>query len=117
MSLLTAWSGQVFAQSFDGDTIDDSIDNCTQVANEDQRDTDGDGYGNYCDPDLDNNNIVNSDDYSLLKLEFYSSDANADFDGNMQVDFADLAIMKSFQNAPPGPSASSNQSNVGFLGR
>lgn len=117
LSLLTAWSGQVFAQSFDGDTIDDSIDNCTQVANEDQRDTDGDGYGNYCDPDLDNNNIVNSDDYSLLKLEFYSSDANADFDGNMQVDFADLAIMKSFQNAPPGPSASSNQSNVGFLGR
>lgn len=117
LSLLTAWSGQVFAQSLDGDTIDDSIDNCTQVANEDQRDTDGDGYGNYCDPDLDNNNIVNTDDYNLLKLEFYSNDANADFDGDMQVNFVDLGIMKSFQNGLPGPSSLSNQSNVGFLGR
>lgn len=117
LSFLTACSGQIFAQSLDGDTIDDAIDNCTEVANEDQLDTDGDGFGNYCDPDLDNNNIVNSADYSLLKLQFYSSNANADFNGDMQVDFADLAIMKSFQNTLPGPSALSNQSNVGFLGR
>ena len=117
LSLLTTLSGQVLAQSLDGDTIDDSIDNCTQVANEDQRDTDGDGYGNYCDPDLDNNSIVNSVDYNLLKLEFYSSNANADFDGDMQVNFADLGIMKSFLGGPSGPSALSNQSNIGFLGR
>ena len=90
LSLLTALSGQVLAQSLDGDTIDDSIDNCTQVANEEQRDTDGDGFGNYCDPDLDNNSVVNSIDYNLLKLEFYSNNANADFDGDTQVNFADL---------------------------
>lgn len=117
LSFLTTLSGQTISQSLDGDTIDDAIDNCTLVANEDQRDTDADGYGNYCDPDLDNNKIVNIDDYNLLKLEFYTSNPNADFNGDMQVDFADLAIMKSFQNSPPGPSALSNQSYVGFLGR
>ena len=117
LSLLTAMSGQVFAQSLDGDTIDDSIDNCTQVANEEQRDTDGDGFGNYCDPDLDNNSVDNSIDYNLLKLEFYSNNANADFDGDTQVNFSDLGIMKSFLGGPSGPSALSNQSNIGFLGR
>ncbi len=34
------------ATDTDGDTVPDYIDNCTLVPNSDQRDTDGDGYGN-----------------------------------------------------------------------
>lgn len=33
----------------DGDTIEDSKDNCVEVANEDQSDADGDGVGDFCD--------------------------------------------------------------------
>ena len=35
----------------DGDGIDDGIDNCADVANSDQRDTDGDNVGDACDPE------------------------------------------------------------------
>ncbi|MGB5471915.1 MAG: hypothetical protein WBQ78_00375, partial [Gammaproteobacteria bacterium] len=42
----------------DSDTVDDAIDNCTLVANADQRDTNGDGFGNVCDADFNNNGIV-----------------------------------------------------------
>ena len=38
----------------DGDGILDDTDNCLDVANADQRDTDGDGFGNRCDTDLNN---------------------------------------------------------------
>ena len=31
------------------------------MANPDQRDTNGDGFGNACDADLNNDNIVNAD--------------------------------------------------------
>ena len=43
----------------DDDGIPTTLDNCTLVANADQRDTNGDGYGNVCDPDLNNDGIVN----------------------------------------------------------
>ena len=51
--LMVALIGTVMPPAFadhDGDTIDDAIDNCPDVANEDQADTDGDGIGDACDP-------------------------------------------------------------------
>jgi uncharacterized protein (TIGR03790 family) len=42
----------------DGDGIANPLDNCLDLANADQRDTDGDGYGNLCDADLDNDGVV-----------------------------------------------------------
>lgn len=89
----------------DGDGVADSVDNCSQLANLDQRDTNGDGFGNVCDPDLDNNNIVNVIDLGLFKSVFFTGDADADFDGNGVVNVVDLGTLKVFFFGPPGPGA------------
>ena len=44
----------------DLDGVPDVSDNCTLVANSNQRDTQGNGFGNLCDGDLNNDLIVNS---------------------------------------------------------
>ncbi len=82
----------------------DSLDNCTTLANANQIDTNGDGYGNACDADFDNNGIVNFADLAYIKAHFGTNDANADLDGNGIVNFADLAIVKSLFGKAPGPS-------------
>jgi hypothetical protein len=96
----------VFGRGLDSDSdgLIDRDDNCTLVSNADQRDTDGDGYGNLCDPDLNGDFIVNFADLGRLKAVFLTANAHADFDGNGIVDFADLGVMKSYFFQPPGPS-------------
>ena len=88
----------------DADGVPDPSDNCTLVANPDQRDTNGDGFGNLCDPDLDNDGIVNFSDLSMLEAVFYTNDPDADFDGSGSVNFFDLGVMKRLFFLPPGPS-------------
>ena len=88
----------------DSDGLIDSKDNCILVPNPAQRDTDTDGYGNYCDPDFDNNLMVNASDLSYLKSTFFTADPDADLDGSGSVSAADLAILKSFYFNLPGPS-------------
>jgi len=46
----------------DGDGVCDSLDNCPNVANGDQTDTDGDGQGDACDNDDDNDGIPDASD-------------------------------------------------------
>jgi hypothetical protein len=88
----------------DADKILDTMDNCTQVANLIQRDTDSDGYGNTCDPDFDNNLIVNASDLAFFKTKFFTADVDADLNGDNVVNAADLAILKTMFFKPPGPS-------------
>ena len=88
----------------DHDRIRNNFDNCILKDNEDQRDTDADGYGNICDPDFDNNGFINASDLAYLKLHFFTSDPDADLDGNGFVNAADLAILKQMFFGPPGPS-------------
>ncbi|MEZ5565193.1 MAG: hypothetical protein R3F24_06580 [Gammaproteobacteria bacterium] len=89
----------------DGDGIADPADNCTLVANANQRDTNGDGYGNICDADFNGNGIVDSQDGALLKSRFGSGTfPDQDLNGNGLVDSQDGAILKARFGQPPGPS-------------
>ena len=88
----------------DGDGRLDGEDNCTEIANPDQRDSNADGFGNVCDPDLNNDGIVNFVDLGRMKAVFFDTDADADLTGDGRVNFQDLAILKRFFFLPPGPS-------------
>lgn len=89
----------------DADGIADTYDNCMLAPNASQLDTDGDGYGNRCDGDLDDNGIVNFSDLAAFRLAFGTVNAEADFDGSGGiVNFTDLALMRVFFGKAPGPS-------------
>ncbi|MFP6639443.1 MAG: thrombospondin type 3 repeat-containing protein, partial [Myxococcota bacterium] len=87
----------------DGDGVLDSVDNCTLVANADQADSNDDGYGNLCDPDLDGDDYVGESDLAALKAAFFGSDPDADMDSSGSVDFLDLGRMAAYYGGPPGP--------------
>ena len=53
----------------DGDGILDDKDNCIEVKNPDQKDTDGDKKGDLCDGDIDNDGIMNMSDGCPLEKE------------------------------------------------
>ena len=88
----------------DGDGVLDSSDNCQLVPNVDQRDTNGDGFGNICDTDLNNDNITNGLDVGALKLQFLTPGPDADFNGDAIVNGLDVGILKLYFLMPPGPS-------------
>ena len=92
----------------DADGIPDAADNCRLAANAAQRDSDGDGYGNRCDPDLNNDGTVTFADLAALRAAWGSDDADADLDGNGVVDDADLDILRTLFLGPPGPGAGEN---------
>ncbi len=97
----------------DADGVGDDVDNCTLVANPNQRDTDGDGHGNICDPDLTNDCVVNFLDVAALQTVFFTSDADADFEGDGFVNAVDMGVMRQFLFAPPVPSAFSSCNQPG----
>ncbi|MEO0424140.1 MAG: integrin alpha [Pseudomonadota bacterium] len=88
----------------DGDDVPDSEDNCVEDFNQDQRDTNKDGFGNVCDADLDNNCVVDLRDWVVMRSVFGSNDADADLDGNGTVDIADARTLFRDRFEAPGPS-------------
>lgn len=88
----------------DADGVPDKLDNCTLLANANQRDTDGDGYGNRCDPDFNQNQIVDPTDFSRMKVKLGTASELEDLNGNGIVDPMDFSILKSTLGKVPGPS-------------
>lgn len=94
----------------DEDGVADNMDNCTLVANPDQLDSNGDGFGNICDPDTNNDGVVGFIDYAMLTGAFLSVpgdptwNADADFNGDGVVGFPDIAIYPAYFLGSPGPS-------------
>ena len=88
----------------DGDGVPDRMDNCTTLANANQRDADGDGYGNRCDPDFNNSGLVTTADYLTLRARLNTQDPLTDLNGDGKVTTADYLILRGFLNKPPGPS-------------
>jgi len=73
----------------DNDGTPDSSDNCTNDANSDQKDTDGDNVGDVCDSDIDGDTVEN--DYDNCPLDSNTDQADNDWDqiGNVCDDDAD----------------------------
>lgn len=88
----------------DNDTVTDNLDNCQLVANTNQRDTNNDGYGNICDPDLNNDGVINFVDLGIMRSVFFTNDPDADLNGDGTVNFVDLGMMKAMFFGAPGPS-------------
>jgi hypothetical protein len=91
-------------QDNDVDGVPNDLDNCLELYNPDQRDTNSDGYGNLCDPDFDQNCVVQILDAATMKARFFSEDPDADLNGDGRVNFVDLGILKRYIYKPPGPS-------------
>ena len=94
----------------DSDGVPDDIDNCTLTENADQVDANGDGYGNACDADLNDDCVVNAVDLGQLRLAFFASNGDpnwnpaADLNVDGVVNVVDLGSMRTQFFSPPGPS-------------
>ncbi len=79
----------------DEDGVEDALDNCVDLPNADQRDSDADGLGNMCDGDFDQDCLVNFSDLSLQKAVFFmNGDLAEDMTGDETVNFEDLSALK-----------------------
>jgi hypothetical protein len=96
----------------DADGVPDSADNCIAAvggANPAQDDTDGDSCGNICDPDYDQNGVVDLWDLFLF-LDFFTlpDDLHNHTEpvgtGEDFVDLFDLFVFLDFFTLVPGPS-------------
>jgi len=101
--------GLAVADDQDRDGVPDGVDNCLRVANAEQCDTDGDGYGNHCDPDYNNDLVVSIPDlsgYFLPQMNLTVPPGNPDLDNNCDgmIGIPDLTgTLLRYMNTPPGP--------------
>lgn len=100
----------------DGDGVPDSTDNCIDVPNPDQYDSNGDDIGSLCDPDVTgptgvDDCAVNFPDLDAMRVAFFTNPASPNWNPDLDLDNSgvinniDLAIMKDHFFGPPGPSA------------
>jgi hypothetical protein len=102
----------------DGDGVPDNFDNCSAKSNgplsasgcTGQEDTDGDGYGNSCDADWDNDTFIGGTDFLIFSAAFgsmagdaaFSEVADSDCDGN--IGGTDFLLFSAQFNGSVGPS-------------
>jgi hypothetical protein len=85
----------------DSDGVPDSLDNAPEKTNPGQEDTDGDGYGNICDADFDNNDQVDMQDYNAFRNAWGNSGSglNEDLNSDSNVDMLDYNIFRNKWNS------------------
>ncbi len=93
----------------DGDGLVGVLDNCTLIANPNQCDSDGDGYGNHCDGDLTNNGFTNAQDNVVVRGQLGKPSVaptfnKADLNCNGFVNAQDTVLFRKLLGKPPGPS-------------
>jgi hypothetical protein len=94
----------------DGDGVPDIDDNCTQVPNPIQHDSDGDGIGNACDCDFNQDDFCGGPDFTLFIGCFNAPTGGnptceaADMTGDGFVGGPDFTLFIGGFNGPPGPS-------------
>jgi uncharacterized protein (TIGR03790 family) len=105
----------------DGDSVANAEDNCSQIPNPKQRDTDVDGIGNFCDPDVDGDGLVTTSwgrayprsergDIEWIGLSAKAGyyDPDHDLDGDGEVNGRDVSIAQLYLFMEPGPGASNS---------
>lgn len=103
-------------EDHDRDGVSDSKDNCRDDPNTNQLDTDSDGFGNLCDPDVDNDGDVDTSWGAIYPLDQRGDleailltarngpyDPNHDLDGDGKVDERDLLRAQLWLSRSPGP--------------
>jgi hypothetical protein len=93
----------------DADGLLDGVDNCRQIANADQCDSDADSYGNRCDGDMNNNGSTNAQDTTLYRQQLGQPSVaptynKADLNCNGVVNAQDTTLYRLLLGTPPGPS-------------
>lgn len=97
----------------DGDGVANAVDNCYEVANPSQLDADGDGCGNLCDADFDQDGVEGGSDFNTFRLCFGQSVpgtgptddptcAESDLDGDGIVGGPDFNRFRLAFGSPPG---------------
>ncbi len=99
----------------DSDGVPDAFDNCVNAANgpddntangscTSQFDFDGDGYGNACDGDLDNDGVYQVSDVNSLVANFLGNVPSLDIDCDGVIQVSDINIVVGGFLSAPGPS-------------
>jgi hypothetical protein len=95
---------------FDGDGVSDVSDNCSDVSNAEQIDSDGDDCGNSCDTDYNDSGLVTFLDFSSFVAAFGTLDLEKDHTLPMTgpVKFLDFSFFLANFGSVPGPSGTTS---------
>jgi hypothetical protein len=94
----------------DLDGVEGYLDNCVNVPNPEQTDSNGDWFGNVCDPDYNNDGVVGTSDFNDFRSSFgcregedcYDPDYNLT-EGDEVIGTPDFNVFRSFFSKAPGP--------------